>query len=66
MLKMLQATVYSTDTSSSVFLSNTNTTHDAKVTFNGKRYMIPAWSVSILPDGETEMYNTAKVKFYRP
>ncbi|XP_054819914.1 beta-galactosidase 15-like [Prosopis cineraria] len=57
----VKATVYATNGSSSVFLSNSNTTTDATFTFNGKQYTVPAWSVSILPDGETEEYNTAKI-----
>ena len=53
--------MYATNGSSSAFLSNSNTTSDATVTFNGKQYTVPAWSVTILPDGQSEEYNTAKV-----
>ncbi|KAJ1439952.1 Glycoside hydrolase, family 35 [Sesbania bispinosa] len=57
----VKATVYATDNSSSCFLSNSNTTTDATVTFRGNTFTVPAWSVSLLPDCRTEEYNTAKV-----
>ncbi|GAB4826198.1 hypothetical protein Ancab_009063 [Ancistrocladus abbreviatus] len=43
------------------FTSQTEDTRDANVTFNRKAYKIPAWSVSILPDCNDEVYNTTKV-----
>ncbi|CAL9104787.1 unnamed protein product [Musa textilis] len=43
------------------FLSNFNPHSFASVTFNGMKYHIPAWSVSVLPDCKTVVYNTAKV-----
>ncbi|KAK7291786.1 hypothetical protein RIF29_07206 [Crotalaria pallida] len=55
------ATVYAANESSSCFLSNTNTTTDATITFRGRNYTVPAWSVTLLPDCENEEYNTAKV-----
>ncbi|ERN05588.1 hypothetical protein AMTRI_Chr12g267700 [Amborella trichopoda] len=55
------ATIYTLDGASSCFLSNTNTTNDATVTFQGIQYFLPAWSVSILPDCKQVAYNTAKV-----
>nr|DAD39509.1 TPA_asm: hypothetical protein HUJ06_013832 [Nelumbo nucifera] len=55
------ATIYATNETSSCFLSNANTTTDATITFQGKQYTIPAWSVSILPDCKKEVYNTAKI-----
>ncbi|KAG9445675.1 hypothetical protein H6P81_011803 [Aristolochia fimbriata] len=55
-------TVYTEeDGSCGAFLSNINTTDDATVTFRGNQYLVPAWSVSILPDCSQEVYNTAKV-----
>ncbi|CAM8981567.1 unnamed protein product [Rhodiola kirilowii] len=54
-------TVYSTEKTASCFISNSNASNDANVTFQGKQYNVPAWSVSILPDCKTEAYNTAKV-----
>ncbi|GAB4846763.1 Beta-galactosidase 7, partial [Ancistrocladus abbreviatus] len=45
----------------SCFFSNANSTNDAVVTTQGGRQLtVPAWSVSILPDCEKEVYNTAK------
>ncbi|GMY36491.1 beta-galactosidase 15-like [Fagus crenata] len=55
------ANVYATNESSSCFLGNANTTTDATISFQGKEYIVPAWSVSILPDCKNEVYNTAKV-----
>ncbi|KOM56672.1 hypothetical protein LR48_Vigan10g256400 [Vigna angularis] len=57
----VKATMYMANDSSSCFLTNTNTTTDAIVTFRGNKYNVPAWSVSLLPDCQTEEYNTAKV-----
>ncbi|KAJ0089920.1 hypothetical protein Patl1_13631 [Pistacia atlantica] len=55
------ATVYATEEGSSCFFGNANTTGDAAITFQGSDYVVPAWSVSILPDCKTEVYSTAKV-----
>ncbi|KAM7517559.1 hypothetical protein LguiB_016521 [Lonicera macranthoides] len=57
----VSVTIYKTNETSSCFLSNTNETTDATVNFQGTKYTIPAWSVSILPDCKNEAYNTAKV-----
>ncbi|XP_008811417.2 beta-galactosidase 13-like [Phoenix dactylifera] len=43
------------------FISNTNENSDATVDFEGAKYFVPAWSVSILPDCKQEVHNTAKV-----
>ncbi|WOK97010.1 beta-galactosidase-like [Canna indica] len=43
------------------FLSNYNPRSSARVTFNGMHYDIPAWSISILPDCKTAVFNTARV-----
>lgn len=42
------------------FLANIGTS-DATVTFNGKSYHLPAWSVSILPDCKNVVFNTAQI-----
>ncbi|XVF88934.1 hypothetical protein PTKIN_Ptkin19aG0090900 [Pterospermum kingtungense] len=55
------ATIYQTNEKSSCFLSNVNNKTNAKLNFRGLDYFIPTWSVSILPDCEEEVYNTAKV-----
>ncbi|XP_064993790.1 beta-galactosidase-like [Musa acuminata AAA Group] len=43
------------------FLSNYNPKSSAIVTYNGKKYDIPPWSISILPDCKTAVFNTARV-----
>ncbi|KAL0927238.1 hypothetical protein M5K25_001402 [Dendrobium thyrsiflorum] len=43
------------------FLANKNKTDDATLDFEGTKYFLPSWSVSILPDCKQEVYNTAKV-----
>ncbi|KAL3653064.1 Beta-galactosidase 8 [Castilleja foliolosa] len=58
----LEATVYKTDSGQcAAFLANWGTQSDATVTFNGKSYNLPAWSVSILPDCMNVALNTAKI-----
>ncbi|KAI3802823.1 hypothetical protein L1987_30966 [Smallanthus sonchifolius] len=57
----ISVTVYKTGDGCGCFLSNTNITSDARVSFEGALYDVPAWSVSILPDCKREVYNTAKV-----
>ncbi|KAF7096810.1 hypothetical protein CFC21_098707 [Triticum aestivum] len=44
------------------FLSNYHTSAAARVVYNGRRYDLPAWSISILPDCKTAVFNTATVK----
>ncbi|XP_068662887.1 beta-galactosidase 15-like [Aristolochia californica] len=55
------ATVSTEDGSFVAFLCNVNTTTDATITFHGNQYLVPAWSVSFLPDCSAEVYNTAMV-----
>lgn len=43
------------------FLSNFHSTSAARVTFNGRHYNLPPWSISILPDCKNVVFNTAKV-----
>ncbi|XP_009599425.1 beta-galactosidase-like [Nicotiana tomentosiformis] len=43
------------------FLSNYDSKYAVKVTFQNKPYDLPPWSISILPDCKTAVYNTAKV-----
>ncbi|KAI7758048.1 hypothetical protein M8C21_007412 [Ambrosia artemisiifolia] len=58
----LEADVYyKTDDDCAAFLANYGNSADANVTFNGKLYFLPAWSVSILPDCKNVIFNTAKV-----
>ncbi|TVU33106.1 hypothetical protein EJB05_24891, partial [Eragrostis curvula] len=45
------------------FLSNYHMKEGSvKVRFNGRHYDLPAWSISILPDCKTAVFNTATVK----
>lgn len=43
------------------FLANMDNKTDTTVKFRNRRYHLPAWSVSILPDCKNVVYNTAKV-----
>jgi Beta-sandwich domain in beta galactosidase len=45
------------------FLGNFDWTAHANVTFNGVQYDLPPWSISILPDCKTVVYNTARVGY---
>lgn len=59
----LQVTVYSYQGNRTCFMSTSNN-YDFHLNFEGNDYVIPAWSVSILPDCYTEVYNTAKVRSF--
>ncbi|XVE67018.1 hypothetical protein DITRI_Ditri08aG0126500 [Diplodiscus trichospermus] len=57
-----QAHVFSSKSGGcAAFLSNYNTRSDARVTFNNVHYDLPSWSISILPDCQNVVFNTAKV-----
>lgn len=43
------------------FIANLDDKNDKTVEFRDGSYMLPAWSVSILPDCKTVVFNTAKV-----
>nr|CAA10175.1 ss-galactosidase [Solanum lycopersicum] len=43
------------------FLSNYDSRYSVKVTFQNRPYNLPPWSISILPDCKTAVYNTAQV-----
>ncbi|KAK4361057.1 hypothetical protein RND71_020009 [Anisodus tanguticus] len=49
-LKLEAHVYYKTSNDCAAFLANYGSSSDANVTFNGKSYFLPAWSVSILPD----------------
>ena len=57
----LQAAVYKAGSVCAAFLANIDGQSDKTVTFNGKMYKLPAWSVSILPDCKNVVLNTAQV-----
>ncbi|XP_015969664.1 beta-galactosidase 5 [Arachis duranensis] len=57
-----QAHVFSSGRTCAAFLSNYHSNSAARVTFNGRHYDLPAWSISILPDCKTDVFNTARVR----
>ncbi|KAL0455916.1 UNVERIFIED_CONTAM: Beta-galactosidase 7 [Sesamum latifolium] len=58
---VVSTTTYNLKGERACFFGNANDTDDATVVFEGKKIVIPAWSVSIFPDCSTEAYNTARV-----
>ncbi|KAG9443679.1 hypothetical protein H6P81_015019 [Aristolochia fimbriata] len=54
------ATKYTNNGTSGCFFVNKNN-DDLEVMFDGNKYYLPGWSVSVLPDCKNEVYNTAKV-----
>ncbi|XP_027363193.1 beta-galactosidase-like isoform X2 [Abrus precatorius] len=57
----LEAHVFKTSGASAAFLANYDTKSSAKAKFGSGQYDLPPWSISILPDCKTEVFNTAKV-----
>ncbi|KAL0317452.1 UNVERIFIED_CONTAM: Beta-galactosidase 15 [Sesamum angustifolium] len=57
----VSATIYSTNDQQTCFFGNANTTTDATVTYQGVKYNVPAWSVSILPTVNTQTSKMVKV-----
>ncbi|KAJ1408011.1 Glycoside hydrolase, family 35 [Sesbania bispinosa] len=59
-----QAHVFSSGTGTcAAFLANYHSNSAARVTFNNRHYDLPPWSISILPDCRTDVFNTARVRF---
>lgn len=60
---LLQAYVFKSKNGAcaAAFLSNYHMNAAVKVRFNGRHYDLPAWSISILPDCKTAVFNTATV-----
>lgn len=56
-----QAHVYQSSTACAAFLANWDDTEASTVKFQGQSYELPPWSVSILPDCKSVVFNTAKV-----
>ena len=54
--------MFKTSGACAAFLANYDTKSSAKVTFGNGQYDLPPWSISILPDCKTEVFNTARVK----
>lgn len=57
----MQVTKYTLDDSSACFVNNQFDDRDVNVTLYGTTHVVPAWSVSILPDCKTVAFNNAKV-----
>ncbi|XP_075491404.1 beta-galactosidase 15-like [Primulina tabacum] len=57
----MSSTIYNYNGSRVCFFGNANDKEDITIDFEGKKYTVPSWSVSILPDCVTEVYNTARV-----
>ncbi|KAL5078646.1 hypothetical protein RYX36_007067 [Vicia faba] len=64
--KNLEVHLYKTSFGAcAAFLANYDTSSWAKVPFGNGQYDLPPWSISILPDCKTEVFNTAKVHLYK-
>ncbi|XP_058206620.1 beta-galactosidase [Rhododendron vialii] len=57
----LEVHVFKSKSACAAFLANYDTESSATVTFQNKQYDLPPWSVSILPDCKTEVFNTARI-----
>ncbi|XP_047334110.1 beta-galactosidase-like [Impatiens glandulifera] len=57
----LEVHVFESKTACAAFLANYDPKSSAAMKFRNRKYNLPAWSVSILPDCKTEVFNTAKV-----
>ncbi|KAL6907545.1 hypothetical protein ACP4OV_002584 [Aristida adscensionis] len=56
-----EAHEYKSGSVCAAFLANMDANSDKTVTYNGKTYSLPAWSVSILPDCKNVVLNTAQI-----
>ncbi|KAK3210506.1 hypothetical protein Dsin_015212 [Dipteronia sinensis] len=56
-----EAHVFKSSSGCAAFLANYDTSSSAKVTFGNMQYDLPPWSISILPDCKTAVYNTARL-----
>ncbi|CAN1334340.1 Beta-galactosidase 9 [Linum perenne] len=56
-----EAHVYENQSSCSAFIANIDEHKIVTVSFRGQSYVLPPWSVSILPDCKNVVFNTAKV-----
>ena len=62
--KSLNSTLSGNGSSCSAFLANIDERKTVSVKFLGQLYTLLPWSVSILPDCWTTVFNTAKVRFH--
>ncbi|XP_048133867.1 beta-galactosidase-like isoform X1 [Rhodamnia argentea] len=56
-----EAHVFKAGSGCAAFLANYDTKYSVRVNFGNGQYDLPPWSISILPDCRTAVYNTAKV-----
>ncbi|XP_038699384.1 beta-galactosidase-like isoform X2 [Tripterygium wilfordii] len=56
-----EAHVFKSKSGCAAFLANYDATSSAKVTFWNMQYDLPQWSISILPDCKTAVFNTARL-----
>ncbi|CAB4318621.1 unnamed protein product [Prunus armeniaca] len=56
-----EAHVFKSKSGCAAFLANYDTKSSAKVSFGNGQYELPPWSISILPDCKTAVYNTARL-----
>ncbi|KAF8036358.1 hypothetical protein BT93_C2160 [Corymbia citriodora subsp. variegata] len=56
-----EAHVFKAGSGCAAFLANYDTKYSVKVNFGNGQYDLPPWSISILPDCKTAVYNTARV-----
>ncbi|KAM7275179.1 hypothetical protein ACFE04_017045 [Oxalis oulophora] len=56
-----EAHVFQSNSGCAAFLANYDPKSSATVKFGNSQYYLPAWSVSILPDCKTEVFNTARL-----
>ncbi|PRQ42599.1 putative beta-galactosidase [Rosa chinensis] len=56
-----KAHVYQSISGCAAFLANYDTKYSVSVMFWNKQYNLPPWSISILPDCKTEVFNTARI-----
>lgn len=60
-----QAHVFSSKNGAcAAFLANYHSNSAARVKFNNRNYDLPPWSISILPDCRTDVFNTARVRIF--
>ncbi|XP_056167006.1 beta-galactosidase-like [Syzygium oleosum] len=56
-----EAHVFKAGSGCAAFLANYDTKYSVRVNFGNGQYDLPPWSISILPDCKTAVYNTARV-----
>ncbi|XP_027919418.1 beta-galactosidase-like [Vigna unguiculata] len=59
--KNLEVHEFKTPSTCAAFLANYDTKNSATIAYGNGKYELPAWSVSVLPDCATEVFNTARV-----